>query len=118
MPDRWEKHYGLDPRDPADALLDNDHDGVTNKDEFLAGTDPNSSESILRLTSIEAVPQGIRLTFPTAAGKRYLLESVDALGLNPWLPVSGVIAGTGKLYSLTFANPQPAARFYRLRVVE
>ena len=118
LPDRWEKRYGLDPRDPTDALLDNDHDGVTNGEEFLAGTDPTSPESVLRITSIEAVQQGIRLTFPTAAGKRYLLESVDTLGHTPWLPVSGIITGTGKLYSLTFANSQPTAQFYRLRVVE
>ncbi|HMM71740.1 MAG TPA: class I tRNA ligase family protein, partial [Rhodocyclaceae bacterium] len=34
---------GLDPRNPADASLDNDHDGASNLKEFQDGTDPNAA---------------------------------------------------------------------------
>lgn len=40
MPDGWESAHGLDPL-MDDAGLDKDGDGVTNLDEFLAGTNPN-----------------------------------------------------------------------------
>lgn len=40
MADVWELQYGFDPLDPSDALLDADHDGITNLDEFRAGTSP------------------------------------------------------------------------------
>jgi pectate lyase len=40
MPDDWERRYGLNPSDPADANLDKDHDGYTNVEEYLNGTDP------------------------------------------------------------------------------
>jgi len=40
MPDEWEKKYGLDPNDPADAAKDLDGDGYTNLEEYLNGTDP------------------------------------------------------------------------------
>jgi len=34
MPDDWELANGLDPKDPSDAGLDFDNDGLTNKEEF------------------------------------------------------------------------------------
>jgi len=40
MPDAWEKKYGLNPADPADAALDKDGDGFTNLEECEAKTDP------------------------------------------------------------------------------
>ncbi|PIZ58564.1 hypothetical protein COY23_00360, partial [bacterium (Candidatus Torokbacteria) CG_4_10_14_0_2_um_filter_35_8] len=33
MPDTWESEHGLNPSDPSDADLDNDNDGLTNKEE-------------------------------------------------------------------------------------
>ncbi len=39
MPDEYEIWYGLDPLDSTDALLDSD-DGVSNIEEYEAGTDP------------------------------------------------------------------------------
>lgn len=40
MPDEWERRYGLNPNDPADANADKDGDGFTNLEEYLAKTDP------------------------------------------------------------------------------
>jgi len=45
MPDEWEKKYGLNPLDPADAHHDLDGDGFTNLEEFVAGTDPRNPKS-------------------------------------------------------------------------
>jgi hypothetical protein len=42
MPDTWETQNGFNPYDPTDANQDADHDGVTNLEEYRAGTDPNS----------------------------------------------------------------------------
>ena len=41
LPDEWEKRYGLNPGDAADANEDSDGDGFTNMEEFLAKTNPN-----------------------------------------------------------------------------
>lgn len=40
MPDEWERRYGLNPTNPADANLDKDHDGYTNIEEYLNATNP------------------------------------------------------------------------------
>lgn len=40
--DGWEVYHGFDKYDPADASLDADSDGLSNLDEYLLGSDPNS----------------------------------------------------------------------------
>ena len=45
MPDAYEMEQGLDPQDASDANLDTDNDGLTNREEYLAQTDPNNSDS-------------------------------------------------------------------------
>ena len=40
LPDEWEKRYGLNPNDPADANADLDGDEFTNLEEYAAKTDP------------------------------------------------------------------------------
>ncbi|MCK5641665.1 MAG: PKD domain-containing protein, partial [Gammaproteobacteria bacterium] len=45
MPDDWETHFGLDPTDPNDANLENDDDGLSNLEEYQAGTDPNNNDT-------------------------------------------------------------------------
>jgi hypothetical protein len=45
MSDEWEEDNGLDPDDPNDGDLDNDNDGLTNKEEFQHDTDPNDPDT-------------------------------------------------------------------------
>jgi hypothetical protein len=45
IPDDAELRLGLNPHDPTDALLDPDHDGLTNLQEFQLGTDPTKADS-------------------------------------------------------------------------
>jgi hypothetical protein len=45
LPNDWEQGNGLDPMDAADAGLDPDNDGLTNRQEFSVGTDPNVADT-------------------------------------------------------------------------
>ncbi|MBN2112458.1 hypothetical protein JW707_05160 [Candidatus Woesearchaeota archaeon] len=45
MPDEWEMLYGFDPNNPDDALADPDGDGLSNADEFRAGTNPSIKDT-------------------------------------------------------------------------
>jgi hypothetical protein len=45
MPDTWERQYGLDPYNPIDASRDLDDDGVSNLEEYTAGTNPTKKMS-------------------------------------------------------------------------
>ena len=42
LPDWWESLHGLNPRDAANAQTDPDHDGLSNREEYLLGSDPRS----------------------------------------------------------------------------
>lgn len=53
MPDLWELEYGLDPNSPDDKDLDLDGDGLTNYQEYLAGTNPRSID-----TDGDGIPDG------------------------------------------------------------
>ncbi len=45
MPDWWERLYGLDPLDDTDANEDLDGDGLTNGEEYAAGTHANNADT-------------------------------------------------------------------------
>jgi len=42
----WFRKYGLDPKDPAMLDADSDGDGYSNREEFLAGTNPRDPNSM------------------------------------------------------------------------
>ncbi len=45
MPDAWEDANGFNKFSAADATLDADADGLNNRDEFLAGTNPHNPDT-------------------------------------------------------------------------
>jgi len=51
--DYWEIQYSLDPQDASDAGLDSDGDGLTNREEFMANTDPTNND-----TDSDGMPDG------------------------------------------------------------
>ena len=61
MPDAWETRYGLDPNDPSDATSDQDNDGITALNEFLAGTIPSGSLDIDGNAQYDALTDGLLL---------------------------------------------------------
>ena len=81
MPDGWERDNGFDPNDPSDALKDKDSDGVTNLDEYRAGTNPGDPLSYLWIHSIAAGEgaQGVELRWGSAPGRLYTILRSSAL---------------------------------------
>jgi hypothetical protein len=78
LPDDWEISYGLDPRVPTDAALDADQDGLTNLEEFQAGTNPLQADSDGdRMPDRWELDHGLRAYDPKDA-----LADLDRDGLN------------------------------------
>ena len=89
LPNEWEKKYGLNPNDAADAELDKDNDGFTNREEFEAKTDPTDPKShpdYLDSLSVAGQLQQTTLPFwfktytPIPGGYRFTLHRLDKNG--------------------------------------
>ena len=78
MPDSWEDLYGFNKNSAADAGLDFDGDGMTNREEYLAGTHPKQPGSalVLNATRNGSVAE---LRFSAIAGKSYTILYSPAL---------------------------------------
>jgi hypothetical protein len=118
LPDVYELAHGLNPFDPSDAGGDLDQDGFTNLQEYLAGTDPRSSASLLEITSVELMHGGWRISFQSVSGKTYRVEhGADPVG--PWEVFADFISGTGSVVTVVDKNGGEAGRrFYRVRLVQ
>jgi hypothetical protein len=74
-PTRGRSPMGFNPNNPADAALDADGDGLTNKAEYLAGTDPHLATSrlvaeVVRTGSLRSVRFNVVPARPTPCNTR------------------------------------------------
>jgi hypothetical protein len=116
MADDWERANQLNPGDPTDAALDPDHDGLTNLEEFLAGTKPQDPQSTLRFS--EAVPSGDGLTlrFNAIAGHTYTVQYRGRLDDAGWRKLGDVSAmRCDCVAEVTDSQPETdGERYYRI----
>jgi hypothetical protein len=114
MPDAWESAHGLD-QFFDDAVLDYDADGLSNRQEYLTGTDPLDPRSGLRIEATRS-DTGVRLNFLAVAGRSYTLQSGTALPGGPWTKlIDFAPQSTTRVVQLT--DPlllDSGERFYRL----
>ncbi len=97
MPDAWEAQYGF-LLTTNDALADADGDRMPNMHEYIAGTDPANSTSLLEV--IAPIYSGtwqsnVVLGWQTVIGRTYRLYGTTNLTSTSWLTNSGPINGTG-----------------------
>jgi hypothetical protein len=79
LPDDWQReNWGSKWPSPA---TDEDADGASNLQEFLAGTNPRDAQSSLR-TSLLTTQAGIRLQWGTQPGFVYQVQST--INLKDW----------------------------------
>ena len=120
IPGSWRYQYfgdGTTVVAGAEPASDPDGDGFTNRQEYLAGTDPLDSLSALT-AKLTRTGGSVVLDFPTVIGKIYRVEVADALGSpTTWTVLASDIAGTGEVVQYT--DPNSAAkpqRFYRVSI--
>ena len=116
MPDDWEDLYGFAKNNSADANQDADGDGMTNLQEYLAGTNPRQAGSALRLlATLNGTTTELRFTAVT--GKTYtILYSTALLETGPWQRFVDV---PPQATTRTLVIPDPSVaggtqRFYRI----
>ena len=131
LADDWESQFNI-----TDPNADEDSDGMTNLQEYHAGTNPRDSNSWLRITSLSGtVSTGFTLEWPSVAGVRYrvlwsdggpggafnsnftplirpVTEEMDPLpvGWNSTMSFTDDFTLTGA--------PTNEARYYRIQIVQ
>ena len=117
MPDAWEIAHGLNPN-LNDAGADPDQDGMTNLQEYLAGTDPHDPSSYLKIAAAHGAAQGILLSFAAVSNKTYRVDYRAAVVGGGWSNLLNVTAvATNRIVRWTDSSPTHLQqRFYRLVV--
>ena len=84
----WFRKYGLDPKDPAMLDADSDGDGFSNREEFLAGTnprDPNSMPGMLDgIVMKELKEVSIPVILREVKGGKARVQRLDTPGMEEW----------------------------------
>jgi hypothetical protein len=124
IPNGWKQQYGLNPFDPTVATGDADGDGMSNLQEFLAGTDPTNPASAFRITSVVRVGTDVNVTWTMGPGKTNALQSTagaanGAYQTNGFVDLFIVTNTTGTVtnYPDPGAATNSPSRFYRIRLV-
>ena len=116
MDDAWEMAYfGTLARD---GTGDFDGDGMTDYQEFLAGTDPTNSNSVLRVFILSSVGNtNVTLLWPGSTNRAYRAQYKETVQPGPWtdLPGQPTVTGGTALQNDPTA-PGTGQRFYRVVV--
>ncbi|HYV31425.1 MAG TPA: hypothetical protein VEO53_10005, partial [Candidatus Binatia bacterium] len=112
LPDDWETNYFGSITDPrADPSADPDGDGMSNRAEYLAGTDPMNGQSYLKIEQT-TTPGSAVLRFGAIANRTYTIRYTDNPGLGPWSNLGSFPARTTNRVE-TLADPGwTSHRFY------
>jgi len=118
LPDAWERTFfgtlGVNP----DA--DPDGDGMSNREEYLAGTNPTNSLSRLEIIASVFASGGTNgsLTWSSVPARSYFIEKALDLSSPVWTDSGlGEIFPTGSTTTRAFTDTNLPVRFYRVQAV-
>jgi len=115
IPDAAEIAFGFNPNDPTDAAKDFDKDGVSNLDEYKAGTDPIDITKP-KVVSVLASPTftQVKITFSEEVDPATATATAN-YSITPSLAVTAA-AYNRKVVTLTTAKQTPGATAYTVSI--
>ena len=116
LPLAWElQNFGATGIDPN---ADPDHDGMSNKQEYLAGTNPNDATDNLAIVSTTSLSGGssVSLSWKSVPSRYYLIQKALDLSSPAWTDSGmGLIPSDGTFTTRTFVDAVTPERFYRVQ---
>ena len=118
LPIAWElQNFGQTGIEPN---ADPDHDGMSNQQEYLAGTDPNNANSNLKITDYLFASGGTSnaITWNSVTTRYYYVQKATSLNSPAWADSGlGLVTPNGTSTSLNFTDSNAPMRFYRVEAV-
>jgi hypothetical protein len=113
IPDVIEQGLGLDANNLADGQGDLDLDGMRNRDEYVAGTDPIDPQSYLRLDQSTIASQA-NLVVAAVSNRTYTVQFSDSLETGSWSNLTQLLARPTNRVELIPDPNWTTNRYYRL----
>ncbi|MEW6304828.1 MAG: hypothetical protein AB1705_15240 [Verrucomicrobiota bacterium] len=116
LPDEWQSLYwGANVTKWGAANTDSDGDGVSNVQEFLAGTNPRDATSVLRMSVTGPTPNGqMYLTWNSKPGLVYQVQY--STNLVDWADLGALRFAAGEEDSVNI-EPTNGVGYYRIVLV-
>jgi hypothetical protein len=114
LPDDWEIAHGLNPRNPSDATQDTDGDGASNREEYLANTDPHNAGSVLKLNHAHVTGPALALQWQGQTSVHYWVRASGNLQSGVWTTLWGPSNGAGSTMAYTADVSAADIRIYRV----
>jgi hypothetical protein len=113
----WLQQYGF-PTDGSADFTDADGDGMNNWQEWVSGTNPTNSASLLKILSASNAPPGLSVTWQSVTGRTYYLQRATNLALpTPFSILQSNLSGQATattFHDISATNSGPF--FYRVGI--
>ncbi|MBC8096437.1 MAG: hypothetical protein H7Y43_11545 [Akkermansiaceae bacterium] len=110
--DVWDLIYAASSADPN---IDSDDDGVINRLEAIAGTNPFDAASLPNIAVYFRSSTNFSVRLIGALGKQYELKSIADLTGSNWVSEVSQIARTNSVVTLS-ATADDATRFFKVQI--
>jgi hypothetical protein len=111
----WLQYYGL-PTDGSADYVDPDHDGLNNWQEWICGTNPTNTLSVLRMVSALPTSTNATVKWQSVSGVNYFLERSGNLAAPFMVLASNILGQAGTTSYAHTSGTGPGPFLYRVGV--
>jgi len=111
----WLSSFGL-PTDGSADSIDSDHDGLSNWQEWVCGTNPTNALSALRMVSASPTTTNVMVSWQSVAGMSYVLQRSASLSTPFTLLATNILGQAGTTTYADTNRVSSSPLFYRIGV--